>query len=265
MKTVLMFLKLMVATTFLLFPGHSSGSEDWFEKGLSLSQSNRYQEAISAFSKAIEINPHNTDAYINRGVVWFHQGDCGRALADYTKALNLDPRSVEANNNMAWILAVCPYPEYRNGATAVAMAEKATERNPEAETLDTLAAAYAEAGRFEIAMAIQKIVIALKTKEGGTEELAEYRKRLNLYRTAQPWREHARASLRGGTIRVRVGRVREKPSLAARITFRLKQGATPSIIEIRGDWCRIILKDGRTGWAHQSLFSEPQEAPTEKR
>ena len=257
MKTVSMFLKLILVTTFLLFPGHSLGSEDWFEKGLSLSQSNRFEEAISAFSKAIEMNPRDTDAYINRGVARYHQGDCGSALADYTKALSINPRSIEAHNNMAWVLAVCPYSEYRNGAKAVAMAEKAAELTPEASTLDTLAAAYAEAGRFETAMAIQKIVIALKSKEGGTEELAEYRERLNLYRTAKPWREQGMASLRVGTIRVRIGRVREKPALNARVTFRLKQGATLSIVDMRGDWYRIRLRDGRTGWAHQSLFSEP--------
>jgi SH3-like domain-containing protein len=62
------------------------------------------------------------------------------------------------------------------------------------------------------------------------------------------------------TLRVSIGRVRERPSRNADIMHELKNGETVSVIEIQGEWNLIELKDSRLGWAHQSLFIEsPRE------
>ena len=57
---------------------------------------------------------------------------------------------VEALNNLAWLLAAHPSDALRNGAEAVRLAERACELSEHREPvmLGTLAAAYAEAGRF---------------------------------------------------------------------------------------------------------------------
>ena len=132
------------------------------------------------------------------------------------------------------------------------------ELTPGAYTLDTLAAAYAEAGKFGDAVAIQTTLVALETKQGKTKDLAEYREHLKSYRAKKPWRDKY-AALEGMkktvprvvTVRVPVGRVREGPSPDSRIKFRLKKGRTVSIIERKADW--YLIARG-TGWAHQSLF-----------
>lgn len=261
LKEIIAVLSLLLVCTCLLFPGYSLSAEDWFTQGVSFSKSGRYDQAIQAFSKAIEINPRNTSAYINRGLSWYHKGDYNQAIADYTKALEINPYHADAYNNLAWALAICPDYRLRNGAKAVEVAQKAVELNPEADTLDTLAAAYAEAGKFKEAIAIQKIVIALKGKEGKTEELAEYREHLKFYRANKPWREKLATLTEKseqlpsvGIIKVRIARVREAPSLDSKVKFRLKKGARPSVVKIEGAWYLVELKDGRTGWAHQSLF-----------
>jgi tetratricopeptide (TPR) repeat protein len=263
MKRIMGLLSLFLVALYLLFPPHLPSVEDWYEEGLSSLQSHRYGDAIRAFSKAIEMNLHLADAYNNRGFAWYEKGAYERAIADYTKALDINPRCVDAYNNLAWALAVCPDPAYRNGAKAVAVAQKAVELAPEAYTLDTLAAAYAEAGKFPDAVATLKRVITLESKKGETEELAEYREHLRCYTANKPWREKHigpegidERFPRVVTIRVPIGRVREGPSLDSRVKFRLKKGQYVSIIERKGEWLLIELADGRTGWAHQSLFSK---------
>jgi hypothetical protein len=143
----------------------------------------------------------------------------------------------------------------------VDLAQKAVELAPEPYALDTLAAAHAEAGEFGDATAIQIRVIALESKQGKTEDLAEYRERLESYRANKPWRERdiapegmKKAFPRVLAIKVPVGRVREGPSLNSRIKFRLKKGQMVSIVEQKDEWYLVKLPDGRAGWAHQILF-----------
>jgi tetratricopeptide (TPR) repeat protein len=264
MKSVWTLLNVFLVAVCLLFPGHAVSGEDWYEQGLSLLKSHQYEAAIKAFSRAIGLNLNPADAYNNRGFAWHEKGDYQRAIADYTKALDVNPRHAEAYNNLAWALAVCPDPAHRNGAKALELAQKAVKLTAKAYALDTLAAAYAELGRFKEAVAVQRKVIALDSKEAKTEELTEYRERLKSYRTEKPWREkHITLEGRPRTIsevvilQVPIGRVREGPSLDSKIKFRLKRGQTVSIIEKKGDWYLVAQ---RTGWAHQSLFSDKDSA-----
>jgi tetratricopeptide (TPR) repeat protein len=144
--------------------------------------------AIADYDKALEIDPRFSVAYNNRGDAWGKKGDYAQAIADYDRALAADPRFVVAYNNKAWLLATCPDGKYRNGAKAVELALKAVELNPDVYQLDTLAAAYAEAGKFEDAIATQERVINLFKKEDNAEVLAEYIERLRYYEAHKPWR-----------------------------------------------------------------------------
>jgi eukaryotic-like serine/threonine-protein kinase len=94
----------------------------------------------------------------------------------------------EALNGLARLLATCPLPEVRDGRQAVEAAEKAvaaTKRKDHA-FLDTLAAAYAEAGNFQEAVSTQREALAL-AQEAKTKNA--YRSRLKLYESNQPYRE----------------------------------------------------------------------------
>ena len=88
----------------LLFPGTSLGRENWIDLGIFELKSRRYQAAIEAFSKAIEINPHDDMAYNHRGIAWSQKGDYDRAIADYTKAIDINPGYTNAYNHrgIAW-------------------------------------------------------------------------------------------------------------------------------------------------------------------
>ena len=59
--------------------------------GLVLNNQGEYQEAIVAFTKAIELDPSLATAYSNRGWAFIKLGQYEQATADYDRAAELDP------------------------------------------------------------------------------------------------------------------------------------------------------------------------------
>ena len=68
-------------------------------RGIAHSESGKQDKAIATFSKAIELNPDFVIAYNNRGVAYYTKGDYARAIADFSKAIELNPDFVIAYNN----------------------------------------------------------------------------------------------------------------------------------------------------------------------
>ncbi len=81
----------------------------------------------------------------------------GKAIADYDKAVVLDPQNAAAYNDRAWLRATCPVAEYRDGNKALESAIWACALSgwKNAHPLGTLAAAYAEASDFASAVKCQ--------------------------------------------------------------------------------------------------------------
>ena len=87
----------LVFALFLLvgcasLPGQPVTPENWFGQGVSYLKAEQYDEAIKAFSKAIETNPRYSEAYYNRGLAWEKKGDLDRAISDFTKVLEINSR-----------------------------------------------------------------------------------------------------------------------------------------------------------------------------
>ncbi len=147
-----------------------------------------YDLAISDYTRAIKARPDLFEAYLGRAAARFAQGKYRQAIKDYETILKQEPHHPDANNQLAWLLAVCPDPKYRSGKRAVTLAERAVASEASAHYLDTLAAAYAEAGRFRDAERTQKSVIFLLMKQDQTRGLDRYVKRLTFYQKKRPWR-----------------------------------------------------------------------------
>ena len=97
----------------------------------------------------------------------------------------------EVLNDQAWRLATSPDRKVRDGITAVLLAQlacKATHFH-EATMVGTLAAAYAEAGRFDDAILTAQKACALASESGQQELLKRNQELLELYRAHQPYRE----------------------------------------------------------------------------
>src|SRR5207244_2050578 len=113
---------------------------------------------VADFNEAIRLAPDYGTAYLNRGLCHYQMGDYAAAIADYARTIELDSKDFEARNGWAWILATCPDEKHRDGSKAVELASKACELSgfDRWYCLGTLAAAHAEAGDFEEAVAFQK-------------------------------------------------------------------------------------------------------------
>lgn len=94
-------------------------------------------------------------------------------------------------NNLAWLRATCGDPKVRDGDEAVQLAKRAVELSSsnDAESLDTLAAAYAEAGQFVDAVAIAKQAMGLAESSAVRKLAKEIEARLRLYEQGKPYRE----------------------------------------------------------------------------
>ena len=112
-------------------------------------------------------------------------------MAHYRAAVKLQPDLLEVLNNLSWILATCKEAQWRNGAEAMQLAVRAVAltRTNDPGALDTLAAACAEAGRFEDAVATAKKAIRLAESSGNRTLAGELETRLRLYEHSQPFRE----------------------------------------------------------------------------
>ena len=118
--------------------------------GLALLGKNRTDEAMAELREATRLQ--STNALANYQLALIHQGrkETRAAVERFRLALKAQPDWPESLNNLAWILAANPDATVRNGAEAVALAERACKLTDYKEPLlvGTLAAAYAEAGRF---------------------------------------------------------------------------------------------------------------------
>ncbi|MCA1905184.1 MAG: hypothetical protein LDL11_01175 [Desulfarculus sp.] len=131
-----------------------------------------------------------SEVLVLRGVVWQEMHEFYRAISDFARAVELTPNWPEPHNNLAWVLATCWNPDYRNGELALNHAQKADQLLPDnPDVLDTLAAAYAEVGRFDQAVATQERSLGLLEKQGRREALEQARLRLSYYQAQKPWRD----------------------------------------------------------------------------
>jgi tetratricopeptide (TPR) repeat protein len=194
----------------------------WFQEGEDALLSGRYQEAVTAFTRSIEVG-EDSKAYYNRGIAYRRLGNDKAALADYTRAAALAPGFADAYNNratiylgqglyaeamsdclralaskpdhknalnqLAWLYATAPEDKLRDGKKALVYARRAVSlsRGEDPGTLDTQAAAHAELGQFKEALATGEKALRLLKSQGG-EGAEEYEARLALYRKGLPVR-----------------------------------------------------------------------------
>lgn len=149
------------------------------------------EEATKEFSTVLQIVPDNSAAHYQLALALTAQGKSREAVEHYRRGLQSFQAVPGALNNLAWILATNPDPEVRNGAEAVALAEKACNLTDYKEPLivGTLAAAYAEAGRFPDAITIAEKARSLAEAAHSDELVAKNAKLLELYRAGKPFRD----------------------------------------------------------------------------
>ena len=155
-------------------------------------------------------------------------------------------------------------PAIRRGRGSLALLESPT-------TLDTLAAAFAEARNFEEAVRTQERVVAL-AEQGGSDSLDAYRGRLNAYERGKAWRADPPAVSEGerreGIATVEGGRVRSDTSLSSPILAQMRRGERVPVLDKEEAWYFVELEGDRFGWVHETVLSlvgrSPARAPEQE-
>ncbi len=191
-----------------------------------MAKQGKLDEAIKHFNKALEAEPPRPEVHYNLGGVYYQQGklnlaaqQCAEALGlkpdylaahvtlagilvemgekqsavqHYHKALQLEPDQPYVLKNLAWVLATSKDVRLENPDDVVKFAVRAcelTEYN-QPEFVDTLAAAYAVAGRFPQAIEAAEKAINLAEAANKKDLAEEIQKRLRLYQAGQPYFEN---------------------------------------------------------------------------
>jgi len=161
--------------------------------GLALARKGQVDEAILSYRHAIKINPKYADAYGNLGLALAQKGETRQAIESWQQSLAIKPDQPSVQNNLAWLLATASDASLRDGAEAVALAEQArlSTGGGNAVFLRTLAAAYAEAGRYADATAAARRSLELSVAQTNHDLTAKLPKEIKLFEENKPMRDAA--------------------------------------------------------------------------
>lgn len=166
----------------------------------------RPRKAIEVYSEWLSDNPKDSNVMRQRGDILLSVGDHAAAIEDYEGVVQTlgNVEEVEATdaqkaaaagayNNLSWVLATSPNDSVRDGKRALEYGEKAARLSDhkKAFILSTLAAAHAELGDFEnaIAWSSKAVELASDADDDNHSQLEQLQEELELYKEGNPWRE----------------------------------------------------------------------------
>ena len=168
-------------------------ADAYYNRGNVLFAKGRIDEAIADLEKSLLIQPNHADAHTCLGNALLRQGSLKQAIAQYEAALALAPEDPHSRNNIAWVLATSSDGSIRDGAKAIGFAQQAVALSGgrEPQFRRTLAAAYAENGRFSEAIAAAQQAAAIANMQGKQRLTNNLAKDLMFYRADLPLRENS--------------------------------------------------------------------------
>ena len=191
-----------------------------FYLAFALNMQKKYAEAIKNLAKVLEIDSNYPDArskmaitlimagrpdeankYLNKGLnqeiyaslgsEYIQVGEYDLAIQNLTKAIELKPGNIDVLNKLAWLFAAVDNTSIHNAQKAVEFAQQGCELTGYKDPilLDTLAVAYAAAGRFDEAKATAEKALNIAKKTGRENLAIAIQKRIKLYEAGQPYRQ----------------------------------------------------------------------------
>lgn len=193
--------------------------------GSALARQGKSEQGIGELQRALQLDPSMRRANFDMAMAFASQGDFDQAIAHFHKELEIDPHfelarqtlvSVVSDRNRlldalnrtleqlkrrpndvallhaaAWTLATNPNASIRDGGRAVTLAQRAWKLTggDDPLALGTLAAAYAEAGRFNEAAAAAERGIQAARAAGNYNMASQIAICLAQFKSGKPFRE----------------------------------------------------------------------------
>ena len=156
-----------------------------------LDKQRNYEAAAKEFSEVLRLKPDHAQAHYRLAVTLNRTGRIIEAMQHYRATLLRLPDFAPALDRLAWILATSPNPQLRDGAQAVELAERACKVTEYKHPImvGTLAAAYAEAGRFPEAVNSAEKAHSLAQALGQKEFARRSQQFLELFEASRPYHE----------------------------------------------------------------------------
>ncbi len=169
--------------------------------GYALAMGGNLPAGILHLEKSVEMQPKYSEGHFNLANIYLNQRRLPDAIRHFELGLASEPGQMYPLLTLAHLLATSPDASIRNGARAVELSERANRLTGggNAQVLATLAAAYAEAGRYDDATAAME-----RALEGSRSEPASastLKQQLELYRNHQPLRDLTLTNAVGATTR----------------------------------------------------------------
>ena len=122
-------------------------------------------------------------------IQWERRGNHEPALRELSTALELHPQDLDARREFAWVTATGTDVRLRNNAKGITDALLVVKLVDDPDAHDTLAAAYASAGMFDLAVKEERTAISKSPASIGSRPA--YRQRLELYQHQTVYRQSA--------------------------------------------------------------------------
>ena len=165
--------------------------DPYFNLGSVLFQQGRIDDAIVQWHKALAAQPDDAGFHTALGNAFLKKGLSKDAIAEYEHAARVSRLDPMARNNLAWLLATSSDRSIRDGNRAIELAQQAVQlsRGKDGNYLRTLAAAYAETGRFSEAIKVAQRVKDLATSQGNLRLANVLQGDIALYELSLPLRQ----------------------------------------------------------------------------
>jgi len=165
-------------------PAHENLAKALLQKG-------QVADALIHYRKILELQPDNIEVHNIVGTVLTQQGRVGEGIEEWQKVLAIQPDNGNAMSNLAWVFATSPNQSLRDGHKAVELAEQALRLSGGRIPIlfRTLAAAYAESGRFAEAIQTAQQGIELANSQRNSGIATELQGNIILYQERQPLRD----------------------------------------------------------------------------
>lgn len=162
-------------------------ADSYFNLGVLLLTSGRAAQAPPQFLEAVRLNPQKPQVYHYLGLAYEEINQVIDAVKAYQKELELRPDSPQTLNQLAYLLATSDDPDLRNPEVAIQLAQRASTllNNQNPIPLNTLAKAYAEAGKFPEAIQSAQKAIDIAIKTSNKEVLTSATACLRLYQAGR--------------------------------------------------------------------------------